>query len=145
MSTLFQTGTSLKLFVAGLLLMASATVARAQDNAVCMMLSLNDPPAVIVGKAKPFSLLMNDAMIVMNYGMGIAPMTGDPDHDFAAMMIPHHRGAIDMARLELQYGKNPALRRLAQEVIATEEAEIALLRREMQKLPATSSSQSRGK
>ncbi len=144
MSAPTPTGVSLLALVTALLLLTSATVAKAQDNPGCMMLSVNDPPAVIVGKAKPFSLLMNDAMIVMNYGMGIAPMTGDPDHDFAAMMIPHHRGAIDMARLELQYGKNPALRRLAQEIIATQETEITLLRREMHKLPATSS-RSKGK
>jgi len=57
-----------------------------------------------------------------------APMTGDPDHDFAAMMIPHHQGAVDMAKAELLYGKDPVLRRLAQEIIVTQEQEIEVMR-----------------
>ena len=60
-------------------------------------------------------------------------MSGDPDHDFAAMMIPHHQGAIDMAKAELLYGKNPVLRRLAQEIIVTQNSEITLMQRELQK------------
>jgi uncharacterized protein (DUF305 family) len=55
-------------------------------------------------------------------------MTGDADHDFAAMMIPHHQGAIDMAKVELLYGKNPVLRRLAQEIVVTQRSEIDVLR-----------------
>jgi YVTN family beta-propeller protein len=55
---------------------------------------------------------MAAAMMRMDAGMDIAS-SGDADHDFAAMMIPHHQGAIDMAMLELQYGKNPILKRLA--------------------------------
>ena len=72
-------------------------------------------------------------MTVMDDGMMQAPMTGDPDHDFAAMMIPHHQGAIDMAKAELLYGKNPVLRRLAQEIIVTQNAEIQVMQRELQK------------
>jgi uncharacterized protein (DUF305 family) len=56
-----------------------------------------------------------------------APMTGDPDHDFAAMMIPHHQGAVDMAKAELIYGKDPVLRRLAQEIVVTQEQEIVVM------------------
>ena len=60
-------------------------------------------------------------------------MNGDADHDFAAMMIPHHQGAVDMAKAQLLYGKNPVLRRLAQEIIVSQGAEIAVMRGELDK------------
>lgn len=91
------------------------------------------PPPFVATTAKPFEGLMDDAMRVMNDGMERAPMNGDPDHDFAAMMIPHHQGAIDMAKAVLLYGKNPALRRLAQEIIVTQGSEIAVMRAELAK------------
>jgi uncharacterized protein (DUF305 family) len=84
-----------------------------------------------VSNAKPFGALMGDAMTVMDDGMKGAPMTGDPDHDFAAMMIPHHQGAIDMAKAELLYGRNPVLRRLAQEIVVTQTAEITVMQGEL--------------
>ena len=76
---------------------------------------------------KSFHQLMNEAMTLMDRGMKNAPMTGDPDHDFAAMMIPHHQGAVDMAKVELIYGKDPVLRRLAQEIVVTQEQEIVVM------------------
>ena len=91
------------------------------------------PAPFVASSATPFAGLMDGAMSVMNDGMGRAPMTGDPDHDFAAMMIPHHQGAVDMAKAQLLYGKNPVLRRLAQEIIVTQGSEIAVMRAELDK------------
>ena len=64
--------------------------------------------------------------------------SGNPDRDFAAMMIPHHQGAVDMAKVELQFGKNPILRRLAQGIIVEQLQEIAVMQRELRQLPAAS-------
>src|SRR5712672_4244076 len=70
----------------------------------------------------------NDAaMNKMMADMTIKP-TGHVDRDFVAMMVPHHQGAIDMARAELKYGHNEQLRRLAQEIIVTQQQEIAAMR-----------------
>src|SRR6202023_3994818 len=67
------------------------------------------------------------AMTQMMIDMGIRP-SGDVDTDFVAMMIPHHQGAIEMAQAELRYGRNEQLRRLAQEIIVTQQQEIAAMR-----------------
>ncbi|WP_395065839.1 DUF305 domain-containing protein [Paraburkholderia silvatlantica] len=72
-------------------------------------------------------LKQNDvAMTKMMNGMTVAP-TGDVDHDFVAMMVPHHQGAIDMAQAELRYGKNEQLRRIAQEIIVEQQQEIVAM------------------
>jgi hypothetical protein len=67
------------------------------------------------------------AMTKMMIDMGIRP-AGDVDIDFVAMMVPHHQGAIDMATAELRYGRNERLRRMAQEIIVTQQQEIAAMR-----------------
>jgi uncharacterized protein (DUF305 family) len=54
-----------------------------------------------------------------------AKPTGKPDKDFVLMMMPHHQGAIDMAKVELQYGSDPELRQLASDIVAAQEKEIA--------------------
>lgn len=69
----------------------------------------------------------NDAaMDKMMAAMAIKP-SADIDHDFAAMMIPHHQGAIEMAQAELRYGRNEQLRRIAQEIIVDQQQEIAAM------------------
>ncbi|MGG5887492.1 CopM family metallochaperone [Falsiroseomonas sp. HC035] len=63
----------------------------------------------------------------MHRDMGIA-LSGNADRDFAAGMIPHHQGAIEMARIQLRHGTDPEMRKLAEEIIQAQEAEIARLR-----------------
>jgi uncharacterized protein (DUF305 family) len=63
----------------------------------------------------------------MMAGMTIKPC-GDVDRDFVEMMVPHHQGAVDMAKAELNYGHNEQLRRLAQEIVATQQQEITVMR-----------------
>jgi uncharacterized protein (DUF305 family) len=63
----------------------------------------------------------------MMNAMAIRP-SGDVDRDFVAMMIPHHESAIAMAKAELCYGKNEPLRRMAQEIVVTQQQEIAAMR-----------------
>jgi uncharacterized protein (DUF305 family) len=62
-------------------------------------------------------------MARMHADMGVA--SADPDESFMRMMIPHHRGAIEMARIELEHGKDPQARRLAEQIIASQSREIA--------------------
>ncbi len=75
----------------------------------------------------PYLAGNNAAMAKMMAGMAAKP-TGDVDRDFVAMMVPHHQGAIDMAIALLRYGHNEKLRRLAQEIIVTQQQEIAAMR-----------------
>jgi hypothetical protein len=67
------------------------------------------------------------SMSKMMAGMSGKP-TGDIDRDFVDMMVPHHQGAVDMAKSELKYGHNEQLRRLAQEIIVTQQQEITVMR-----------------
>jgi uncharacterized protein (DUF305 family) len=70
----------------------------------------------------------------MHAGMN-KQLSGDPDRDFAEGMIPHHQGAIDMAKVELEYGQDPELKKIAAAVIEAQEAEIAFLEAWLMKHP----------
>jgi uncharacterized protein (DUF305 family) len=75
----------------------------------------------------------NDAAMAKMMGSMTIKPAGDVDRDFAAMMIPHHQGAIDMAKLELSYGHDPVLRRLAQAIVVEQQQEIDLMQRSLDK------------
>ena len=81
------------------------------------------PYAAFANHATSAEEAFKEANNTMMHDM-MKPMTGDPDKDFAMMMLPHHQGAIDMAKVELKYGKDPTLRALAEEIIEAQEKEI---------------------
>ena len=76
------------------------------------------------GAATAFAREMATGMQKMMRDMHAPGYSGNPDADFLAMMIPHHAGAVDMARLVLIHGRDPATRRLAEEIIASQTVEI---------------------
>ena len=69
------------------------------------------------------------SMEKMHMAMGEVKQSGDNDVDFVRLMLPHHQAAIDMAKTELLYGKDPEMRRLAQEIITDQQLEIELMQR----------------
>jgi uncharacterized protein (DUF305 family) len=89
-------------------------------------------------RAMSFMHAMEESMTRMDSGMKSAPMNGDSDHDFVTMMMPHHQGAIDMAKAELLYGKDPVIRRLAEEIIVDQQSEIQAMQLWLSKQPAVS-------
>jgi uncharacterized protein (DUF305 family) len=117
-------------FAAALLVLATASAASAHGDhagaADAASPAVASPDAAAAAEA-PFLADNDAAMSTMMQGMAVEP-TGDIDRDFAAMMIPHHQGAIDMAQAELRYGTNETLRRIAQEIIVDQLQEIAVMR-----------------
>jgi uncharacterized protein (DUF305 family) len=73
-------------------------------------------------------IALDKSMATMHSEMEKVRYSGSPDADFALMMVPHHQGAIEMAKVELQYGKDVRLRRLAQEIIITQQSEIEVMK-----------------
>ena len=69
------------------------------------------------------------SMDKMHMAMGAIKRSGNTDADFVRLMIPHHQAAIDMAKTQLLYGKDPQMRRLAQEIITDQQLEIELMQR----------------
>ena len=106
------------------------TTMSAQKQAAFRTLQIEQEPARATSPEqgdstnRTFEQMMADAMKVMDRDMYRMAGMGDPDQQFAMMMVPHHQSAIDMAKAELLYGKDVQLRRLAQEIITDQQNEI---------------------
>ncbi len=108
---------------------------------ICLLLVLNismaqsvpahDHAAMQVSTVPGFQSDMNAGMARMMLDMHSPGYSGNVDVDFLAMMIPHHAGAVDMARLVLQHGRDPTTRQLAEEIIAGQTIEIESMTRRL--------------
>jgi uncharacterized protein (DUF305 family) len=84
------------------------------------------------GDRGPSSLAFHGINQQMHDGMNIT-FTGNTDVDFVNGMIPHHQGAVAMAKVVLAFGNDPEIRKLAETVIRAQEGEIALMRAWLQR------------
>ncbi len=94
----------------------------------CPLLMAGSSAAPAVQSTDGFRVELHAAMMDMDTHMSM-PANGSVDQDFVAMMVPHHQGAIDMARIQLRYSHNPQIIRICQEIIIEQEQEIAVMRR----------------
>ena len=78
--------------------------------AITFLIALAIPAERTASQSAPFIQAMNAGMTAMHRDMAAAEMNGNVDRDFASMMIPHHLGAVAMAKAELSYGSNPVMR-----------------------------------
>ena len=82
----------------------------------------------VVSTDRPFADLMQEAGDRMHADMAAAVRTGNPDRDFVTAMMPHHEGAVNMAKVVLLYGRDPEVQRLAKQIITDQQAELDLMR-----------------
>jgi uncharacterized protein (DUF305 family) len=85
------------------------------------------------GPAGPSTQAFKESDEKMMKDMMAPAYTGDADQDFVAHMIPHHAGAVSMAEVELRYGKDPEMKRLAREIIKAQKKEIAYMKKWQEK------------
>lgn len=111
-------GTTLWLATAG-----SAHAQQAVSAPAAMSMEMNHATS----ESNPATQAYRAGSAAMMQGMD-APYTGDADRDFAAHMLPHHEGAVSMAKVELKYGTDPVMLKLARAVIKAQDEEIALMK-----------------
>jgi uncharacterized protein (DUF305 family) len=104
------------------LALALPTLAQEADHSAHQGMTASEPAADESASTKAF-IAANDKM---HTGMAL-DFTGDADVDFVRGMIAHHQGAIDMAKVELEHGKDPELRKLAEGIISAQEGEIRMM------------------
>ena len=114
-------------FLLSLWLIAGAALAQNQHQAA----RVGDSPDRHGTTFARFASEMNAGMDKMMRDMSASGYTGNPDIDFLAMMIPHHEGALEMARLVLIHGRDPPTRKLAEEIIASQVVEIDGMKRRL--------------
>jgi uncharacterized protein (DUF305 family) len=117
------------LVIASVIAVGAASAASAQEPSHQALggASPTSASANQITSEAPFLKANDAAMAKMIKDMNVKP-TGDIDHDFVAMMIPHHQGAIEMSEAELSWGHNQQLLRIAQEIVAEQLQEIAAMR-----------------
>ena len=116
-------------------LISATSLAVAQDQAT----TRHVPVVAAAGEEQRFIIDSDLAISKMSLAM-TADRAGDVDRDFVAMMTPHHQGAIDIARAELKYGHNEALRQLARDIIVEREREMSVMRGAVGETPPAQSS-----
>jgi uncharacterized protein (DUF305 family) len=114
------------LVAASLATALSATVLVAQDNTMHQGHDMSSMGHSMMDDS-PSSKAFQAANEKMHKDMAV-PLTGNADVDFVRGMIPHHQGAIDMAKIVLEHGKDPEIRKLAEDVIKAQEGEIAIMK-----------------
>jgi uncharacterized protein (DUF305 family) len=108
----------------GVVFAVAAVPANAQRAA--SMPAMNMSSSADAGSG-PSTQAFKDADQKMMKDMSAPSYTGDPDKDFVAHMIPHHKGAVSMAEVELKYGKDPDMKRLAKNIVKAQDEEIAYM------------------
>jgi uncharacterized protein (DUF305 family) len=119
----------------GVVAVAMATYALPATAAAQTPPASSAKPQMSAGASADPAMKMPKSMEDMHKKMAAMSMTGDPDIDFAMMMVVHHEGAIDMAQAEINAGKDPAMIKAAKKIITAQKKEIAQFQEWLKKHP----------